>query len=131
MPLHALSHKTTASIILYLKTKQKDNEVSADRLPTQRMRDEVEEGVAQQAARGKAEQHLEQVLVLGAVGLDWDQEQDEERSGTDQQGRSDGLQRDRRMFITDTPLGGERRGKAQLVSTNISDMLLSCMYVTV
>jgi len=53
--------------------------------------DEVEEGVAQQSARGEAEQHLQQVLVLVAVGLDRDQEQDEERRGADEQSRSDGL----------------------------------------
>lgn len=62
------------------------------RVLTQSVGDEVEEGVAQEAARGKAQQHLEQVLVLVAVGLDRDQEQDEERSRADQQRRSDGLQ---------------------------------------
>lgn len=68
-------------------------------LPTQSMRYEVKESVAQQSARGEAKQHLEQVLVLIAVGLNWDQEQDEERSGADQQGRSDGLPtRDRKTF---------------------------------
>lgn len=63
-----------------------------DQLPTQSVWYEVEEGVTQQSAGGKAEQHLEQVLVLVAVGLDWDQKQDEERGRADQQGRSDSLQ---------------------------------------
>lgn len=53
---------------------------------------EVEEGVAQQSTGGEAEQDLEQVLVLVAVGLNRDQKQDEERSRTDQQRRSDSLQ---------------------------------------
>lgn len=52
---------------------------------------EVEEGISQQSTRGEAQQHLEQVLVLVAVGLNWDEEQDEERSRTDQQGGSNGL----------------------------------------
>lgn len=59
------------------------------------MRDEVEEGVAQQPPRGEAEQNLQQVLVLVTVGLNWDQEQDEERSRADQQGGPDGLQEER------------------------------------
>lgn len=45
--------------------------------------DEVEEGIAQQPTRGEAQQHLQQILVLVAVGLNWDQKQDEERSRTD------------------------------------------------
>lgn len=61
-------------------------------LPTQSMWYEVEEGITQQSTRGKTEQHLEQVLVLVAVWLNWDQKQDEERSCTDQQGGSDSLQ---------------------------------------
>lgn len=61
------------------------------RLPTQSVWYEVEEGVTQQSTRGKTEQHLEQVLVLVAVGLNWDQKQDEERSCTDQQSRPDSL----------------------------------------
>ena len=52
------------------------------------MRDEVEEGVAQKPSRGKAEQHLQQVLVLVCVGLDRDEEEDEEGCCTDQQGRA-------------------------------------------
>lgn len=60
-------------------------------MPTQGVRYQVEEGVAQQPTGGKAEQNLQQVLVLVAVGLNWDQEQDEERSRADQQGRPDGL----------------------------------------
>lgn len=63
--------------------------------PTQRVRDEVEEGVAQQPPRGEAEQNLQQVLVLVTVGLNWDQEQDEERSRADQQGGPDGLEEER------------------------------------
>lgn len=62
-----------------------------DQLPTQSVWYEVEEGVTQQSTWGEAEQHLEQVLVLVTVGLNWDQKQDEERSRTDQQGRSDSL----------------------------------------
>lgn len=60
---------------------------------TECMRYEVEEGIPQQSTRGETEQHLEQVLVLVAVGLNWDQKQDEERSSTDQQGGSHSLQR--------------------------------------
>lgn len=52
----------------------------------------MEEGIAQQAAGGEAEQNLQQVLVLVTVGLNWDQKQDEERSRADQQGRPDGLE---------------------------------------
>ena len=63
--------------------------------PTQSVRYEVEEGVTQQSTWGEAEQHLQQVLVLVAVGLNWDQKQDEERSRADQQRRSDGLERNR------------------------------------
>lgn len=66
------------------------------RLPTQSVRYEVEEGVAQQTAGGEAEQHLQQVLVLVTVGLNWDQEQDEERRRADQQGRPDGLEEEER-----------------------------------
>lgn len=55
------------------------------------MWDEVEEGVAQQSARGEAEQHLEQVLVLVAVGLNRDEEEDEKGSGADQQGGAESL----------------------------------------
>ncbi|CAG5888937.1 unnamed protein product [Menidia menidia] len=62
------------------------------RKPTEGVWYEVEEGIAQQPTRGKTEQHLQQVLVLVAVGLDWDQKQDEERSSADQQSGSDSLQ---------------------------------------
>lgn len=58
---------------------------------TQRVRNEVQEGIAQQAPRGEAQQNLQQVLVLVTVGLNWDQKQDEERSRADQQGGPDGL----------------------------------------
>lgn len=61
-------------------------------LPTQSVWYKVEEGVTQQSTGGKAKQHLEQVLVLVTVGLDWDQKQDKERSGADQQSSSDSLQ---------------------------------------
>lgn len=63
------------------------------------MRDEVEEGVAQQTPRGEAEQNLQQILVLVTVGLNWDQEQDEERSRADQQGGPDGLEGERGRFL--------------------------------
>lgn len=53
----------------------------------------MKEGVTQQSTRGEAEQHLEQVLVLVTVGLNWDQEQDEERSRADQQGGAESLQK--------------------------------------
>lgn len=49
----------------------------------QSMWDEVEEGITQQPTRGEAQQHFQQILVLVAVGLNWDQKQDEERSRTD------------------------------------------------
>lgn len=55
------------------------------------MWNEVQEGVTQQSPRREAQQHLQQVLVLVAVGLNWNEEQDEERSRADQQGRSDSL----------------------------------------
>lgn len=59
----------------------------------------MKEGVTEQSTRGEAEQHLEQVLVLVAVGLNWDQEQDEERRRADQQGGADGLRtRDGKTF---------------------------------
>lgn len=61
-------------------------------LLTQSVWYEVEECVPQQPTGGEAEQHLEQVLVLVTVGLNWDQKQDEERSRTDEQGCSDSLQ---------------------------------------
>lgn len=51
----------------------------------------MEEGVAQQSTRSEAEQNLEQVLVLVTVGLNWDEEEDEERSGADQQGGTESL----------------------------------------
>lgn len=62
-----------------------------DQLPTQSVWYEVEEGVTQQTTRGETKQHLEQVLVLVAVGLNWDQKQDEERSCADQQSGSNSL----------------------------------------
>lgn len=52
----------------------------------------MEEGVAQQTSGGEAEKNLQQVLVLVAVGLNRDQEQDEERSCADQQGGPNGLE---------------------------------------
>lgn len=64
---------------------------------------EVQEGITQQSTRSKAQQHLEQVLVLVAVGLDWDQKQDEERSRTDQQSGSDCLQKTKINSIADVP----------------------------
>lgn len=60
--------------------------------PTQRVRYEVEEGVAQQTPGGETEKNLQQILVLVTVGLNRDQEQDEERSRADQQGGPDGLE---------------------------------------
>lgn len=51
----------------------------------------MEEGVSQQASRGEAEQHLQQVLVLIRVGLDRDEEEDEEGGRTDQQSGADRL----------------------------------------
>lgn len=66
---------------------------------------EVKEGITQQSTRGKAEQHLEQVLVLVAVWLNWDQKQDEERSRTDQQGGSDSLQTGMEEFTFQIPVG--------------------------
>lgn len=45
----------------------------------------MEEGVSQEPPRGKAQQHLQQVLVLVGVGLDRDEEEDEEGRSTDQQ----------------------------------------------
>lgn len=59
----------------------------------------MEEGVAQQTPRGEAEQNLQQVLVLVAVGLNWDQEQDEEGSRADQQGGPDGLEEERGRLL--------------------------------
>lgn len=89
------------------------------RRPTQSVWYEVEEGVTQQSTRGKTEQHLEQVLVLVAVGLNWDQKQDEERSCTDQQSRPDSLRTGMEgslLFIC-VSWGGQvlerKRGKAQ------------------
>ena len=68
------------------------NNKNSSKLPTKSMWYEVEEGISQQPTRSETEQHLEQVLVLVAVGLNWDQKQDEERSRTDEQGGSDSLQ---------------------------------------
>lgn len=77
-----------------LKSTQKDWIVRwDDEAPTQRVWNQVKEGVTQQSTWGEAEQHLEQVLVLVTVGLNWDQEQDEERSGADQQGGAKSLQK--------------------------------------
>lgn len=45
----------------------------------------MEEGVSQQPPGSEAQQHLQQVLVLVCVGLDRDEEEDEEGSSTDQQ----------------------------------------------
>lgn len=59
---------------------------------TQSMWYEVEEGVTQQSTRCEAQQHFEQILVLVAVGLNWDQKQDEEGSCTNEQSGSDSLQ---------------------------------------
>lgn len=59
----------------------------------------MEEGIAQQAPRGEAQQNLQQVLVLVTVGLNWDQKQDEERSRADQQGGPDGLGEEGRGYI--------------------------------
>lgn len=58
---------------------------------TQGVRDEVQEGVSQQPTRGEAQQHLQEVLVLVCIGLDRDQEEDEEGRSTDQQSGTDGL----------------------------------------
>lgn len=58
---------------------------------TQRMRDEVQEGISQEAPRGKAEQHLQQGLVLGGVGLHRDQEEDEVGGCADEEGGPNGL----------------------------------------
>ncbi len=60
-------------------------------LPTQSVWYEVEEGITQQSTWGEAQQHLQQVLVLVTVGLNWDQEQNEERSRTDKQSCSNSL----------------------------------------
>lgn len=62
-----------------------------DEAPTQSVWNQVKKGVTQQSTWGEAEQHLEQVLVLVTVGLNWDQEQDEERSCADQQGGAKSL----------------------------------------
>lgn len=78
---------------LLINKDNKKSQVSTDRPPTQSVWYEVQEGVSQQSTWGEAEQHLEQVLVLVAVGLNRDQKQDEEGSRTDQQRRSDGLQK--------------------------------------
>lgn len=56
------------------------------------MWNKVEECVTQQPPGCKTEQNLEQVLVLVAVGLNRDEEQDEERSSADEQSGSDSLQ---------------------------------------
>lgn len=58
---------------------------------TQGVGDEVQEGVPQEAPRGEAEQQLEQGLMLGAVGLHGDQEEDEVGGSADQEGRPEGL----------------------------------------
>lgn len=58
---------------------------------TQRVRDEVQEGVPQEPPGGKAQQQLQQGLVLGRVGLHWDEEEDEVGGGTDEEGGPDGL----------------------------------------
>lgn len=78
----AVLHKNTQVV-----KKEKETEVV-----TQSMWYEVEEGVTQQPTGGEAQQHFEQILVLVAVGLNWDQKQDEERSRTNQQGGSNSLQ---------------------------------------
>lgn len=78
-------------VIKYSRYKREKVKAAA----TQSVRDEVEEGVAQQSTRGEAEQNLEQVLVLVTVGLNWDEEEDEERSGADQQGGAEGLREPR------------------------------------
>lgn len=92
---------------------------------TQGVGDEVQEGVPQEAPRGEAEQELEQGLVLGAVGLHRDQEEDEVGGGADQEGRPQGLRgrggrnggegetrpQSRRAAPPPDPQGRKRRGE--------------------
>ncbi|GCC39770.1 hypothetical protein chiPu_0023646 [Chiloscyllium punctatum] len=51
----------------------------------------MEEGISEESTRCEAQQDLEEALVFGGVRLDRDEEQDEERGGTDQYGRSNSL----------------------------------------
>lgn len=54
------------------------------------VRNEVEEGVAQQSSRGETEEDLEERGVFCGI-LEGDEEENEERSGTDEEGGSEGI----------------------------------------
>lgn len=89
----------------------------------------MEEGVAQQAPGGEAEQNLQQVLVLVTVGLDWDEKEDEERSRADQQGGPDGLEgRERTGGVPAAAEGEEEQAGAS--SSTPGGLLLLLLLLT-
>ncbi len=59
----------------------------------ERVRDQMQERVAQQTASRKRQQHLQQRLILACLATNRNKEQDHKRSNTNQQSRPGGVQR--------------------------------------